>query len=155
MRRFALKFRAYLDKNKLMKTRIAHIILLLSFALFVGPVYGSTSGVPSDSEISAISAEPYAASAPITYKVTIHNGSISKEYFVEAGEEIKFSAINADECLRFVGWSDGDTNETRTLVVDENTHQAIWAIFEKKVFTISVSVDSKCAGMGTVAVEKL
>lgn len=155
MRRFALKFWAFLDKNKLMKTRIAHIILLLSFALLVGPVYGSTNGVPSDSQISSISAELSVVSDPIIYKVTIDNGSISKEYFVEAGEEIKFSAINADECLRFVRWSDGDTNETRTLVVDENTPQAIRPIFERKVFTISVSVDSKCAGMGTVAVEKL
>lgn len=155
MRRFALKFRAFLDKNKLMKTRIAHIILLLSFALFVGPVYGSTNGVPSDSQISSISAEPSVVSDPIIYKVTIDNGSISKEYFVEAGEEMTFSAINTNECLRFVKWSDGNTNETRTLVVDENTPKTIKAIYERKVFTISVSLDGKCAGMGIVAIEKL
>lgn len=123
--------------------------------LYVLPALGSTACVPSNSQLSSVSAEPSAASDPVMYKVTIDNGSVSKEYLVEAGEEIKFSAINADECLRFVRWSDGDTNETRTLVVDENTPQAIRAIFERKVFTISVSVDSKCAGMGTVAVEKL
>lgn len=152
MRRFALKFRAYLDKNKLMKTRIAHIILLLSFALFVGPVYGSTSGVPSDSEISAISAEPYAASDPITYKVTIDNGSISKEYLVEAGETITFSVgTPLDDCLEFVKWSDGITDKYRSVQVNGNV--TIFAIFKTKQFTITV--DTSDPSKGTVGIEKL
>ena len=152
MRRFAPKFRAFLDKNKLMKTRIAHIILLLSFALFVGPVYGSTSGVPSDSEISAISAEPYAASAPITYKVTIDNGSISKEYLVEAGETITFSVgTPSDDCLEFVKWSDGITDKYRSVQVNGNV--TIFAIFKTKQFTITV--DTSDPTKGTVGIEKL
>ena len=152
MRRFAPKFRAFLDKNKLMKTRIAHIILLLSFALFVGPVYGSTSGVPSDSEISAISAEPYAASDPITYKVTIDNGSISKEYLVEAGETITFSVgTPSDECLEFVKWSDGITDKYRSVQVNGNV--TIFAIFKTKQFKITV--DTSDPAKGTVGLEKL
>ena len=152
MRRFALKFWAFLDKNKLMKTRIAHIILLLSFALFVGPVYGSTSGVPSDSEISAISAEPYAASDPITYKVTIDNGSSSKEYLVEAGETITFSVgTPSDDCLEFVKWSDGITDKYRSVQVHGNF--TISAIFEIKQFTITV--DTSDPTKGTVGIEKL
>lgn len=152
MRRFALKFRAYLDKNKLMKTRIAHIILLLSFALFVGPVYGSTNGVPSDSEISAISAEPYAASDPIIYKVTVDNGSISKEYLVEAGETITFSVgTPSDDCLEFVKWSDGITDKYRSIQVHGNF--TISAIFEIKQFTITV--DTSDPSKGTVGIEKL
>ena len=152
MRRFAPNIRAYLDKNKLMKTRIAHIILLLSFALFVGPVYGSTSGVPSDSEISAISAEPYAASDPITYKVTIDNGSISKEYLVEAGETITFSVgTPSDDCLEFVKWSDGITDKYRSIQVHGNF--TISAIFEIKQFTITV--DTSDPSKGTVGIEKL
>ena len=152
MRRFAPKFRAFLDKNKLMKTRIAHIILLLSFALFVGPVYGSTNGVPSDSEISAISAEPYAASAPIIYKVTVDNGSISKEYLVEAGETITFSVgTPSDDCLEFVKWSDGITDKYRSIQVHGNF--TISAIFEIKQFTITV--DTSDPSKGTVGIEKL
>lgn len=152
MRRFAPKFRAFLDKNKLMKTRIAHIILLLSFALFVGPVYGSTNGVPSDSEISAISAEPYAASDLITYKVTIDNGSISKEYLVEAGETITFSVgTPSDDCLEFVKWSDGITDKHRSIQVHGNF--TISAIFEIKQFTITV--DTSDPSKGTVGIEKL
>ena len=152
MRRFAPKIRAYLDKNKLMKTRIAHIILLLSFALFVGPVYGSTNGVPSDSEISAISAEPYAASAPIIYKVTVDNGSISKEYLVEAGETITFSVgTPSDDCLEFVKWSDGITDKYRSIQVHGNF--TISAIFEIKQFTITV--DTSDPSKGTVGIEKL
>lgn len=152
MRRFAPKFRAFLDKNKLMKTRIAHIILLLSFALFVGPVYGSTNGVPSDSEISAISAEPYAASDPIIYKVTVNNGSISKEYLVEAGETITFSVgTPSDDCLEFVKWSDGITDKYRSIQVHGNF--TISAIFEIKQFTITV--DTSDPSKGTVGIEKL
>lgn len=152
LRRFAPKKWAYLDKNKLMKTRIAHIILLLSFTLFVGPVYGSTSGVPSDSEISAISAEPYAASDPITYKVTIDNGSISKEYLVEAGETITFSVgTPSDDCLEFVKWSDGITDKYRSVQVNGNF--TIFAIFEIKQFTITV--DTSDPSKGTVGIEKL
>ena len=152
MRRFAPKFRAFLDKNKLMKTRIAHIILLLSFALFVGPVYGSTNGVPSDSQISSISAEPYAASDPITYKVTIDNGSISKEYLVEAGETITFSVgTPSDDCLEFVKWSDGITDKYRSIQVHGNF--TISAIFEIKQFTITV--DTSDPSKGTVGIEKL
>ena len=152
MRRFAPKFRAFLDKNKLMKTRIAHIILLLSIALFVGPVYGSTSGVPSDSEISAISAEPYAASDPIIYKVTIHNGSISQEYLVEAGETITFSVgTPSDDCLEFVMWSDGNNSTTRTVAVNSNL--MFKAIFETKQYNISVySADSS---KGSVSIQRL
>lgn len=152
MRHFAPKFRAFLDKNKLMKTRIAHIILLLSFALFVGPVYGSTNAVPSDSEISAISAEPYAASDPITYKVTIDNGSISKEYLVEAGETITFSVgTPSDDCLEFVKWSDGITDKYRSVQVNGNV--TIFAIFKTKQFTITV--DTSDPTKGTVGIEKL
>ena len=152
MRRFAPKFRAFLDKNKLMKTRIAHIILLLSIALFVGPIYGSTNGVPSDSEISAVSAEPYAASNPILYKVTIDNGSISKEYLVEAGETITFSVgTPSDDCLEFVKWSDGITDKNRSVQVHGNF--TISAIFEIKQFTITV--DTSDPSKGTVGIEKL
>lgn len=152
MRRFALKFWAYLDKNKLMKTRIAHIILLLSIALFVGPVYGSTNGVPSDSQISAVSDEPYAASDPILYKVTIDNGSISKEYLVEAGETITFSVgTPSDDCLEFVKWSDGITDKYRSVQVHGNF--TIFAIFEIKQFTITV--DTSDPSKGTVGIEKL
>lgn len=152
LRRFAPKKWAFLDKNKLMKTRIAHIILLLSFTLFVGPVYGSTNGVPSDSEISAISAEPYAASDPITYKVTIDNGSISKEYLVEAGETITFSVgTPSDECLEFVKWSDGITDKYRSIQVHGNV--TIFAIFKTKQFTITV--DTSDPAKGTVGIEKL
>lgn len=152
MRRFALKFRAFLDKNKLMKTRIAHIILLLSFALFVGPVYGSTNGVPSDSQISSISAEPSVVSDPIIYKVTIDNGSISKEYLVEAGETITFSVgTPSDDCLEFVKWSDGITDKYRSIQVHGNF--TISAIFEIKQFTITV--DTSDPSKGTVGIEKL
>ena len=152
MRRFAPKFRAFLDKNKLMKTRIAHIILLLSFALLVGPVYGSTNGVPSDSQISAVSVEPYAASDPILYKVTIDNGSISKEYLVEAGETITFSVgTPSDDCLEFVEWSDGITDKYRSVQVNGNV--TIFAIFKTKQFTITV--DTSDPAKGTVGIEKL
>ena len=152
LRRFAPKKWAFLDKNKLMKTRIAHIILLLSFTLFVGPVIGSTSVVPSDSQISSISAEPYAASDPITYKVTIDNGSISKEYLVEAGETITFSVgTPSDDCLEFVKWSDGITDKYRSVQVNGNF--TIFAIFEIKQFTITV--DTSDPSKGTVGIEKL
>lgn len=152
LRRFAPKKWAFLDKNKLMKTRIAHIILLLSFALLVGPVYGSTNGVPSDSEISAISAEPSVVSAPIKYRVAIDNGSISEEYFVEAGESITFSVgTPSDDCLEFVSWSDGITDKYRSVLVNGNV--TIFAIFKTKRFTITV--DTSDPAKGTVGIEKL
>lgn len=154
MRRFAPKFRAFLDKNKLMKTRIAHIILLLSFALFVGPVYGSTNGVPSDSEISAISAEPYAASDPIVYKVTIYNGSTVKELLVEDGSVIEFYAIAPDDCHSFVRWKeDGNTSEYRTHQVKSNI--TFTAVFETMQFKVTVSVDPNHLERGTVTVRSL
>ena len=152
LRRFAPKKWAFLDKNKLMKTRIAHIILLLSFTLFVGPVIGSTSVVPSDSQISSISAEPSVVSDPIIYKVTIDNGSISKEYLVEAGETITFSVgTPSDDCLEFVKWSDGITDKYRSVQVNGNF--TIFAIFEIKQFTITV--DTSDPSKGTVGIEKL
>ena len=152
LRRFAPKKWAFLDKNKLMKTRIAHIILLLSFALLVGPVYGSTNGVPSDSEISAISAEPSVVSAPIKYKVAIDNGSISEEYFVEAGETITFSVgTPSNDCLEFVNWSDGNNSTTRTVAV--NSDLMFKAIFKTKQYNISVySADSS---KGSVSIQRL
>ena len=152
LRRFAPKKWAFLDKNKLMKTRIAHIILLLSFTLFVGPVIGSTSVVPSDSQISSISAEPSVVSDPIKYKVTIDNGSIREEYFVEAGESITFSVgTPSDDCLEFVKWSDGITDKYRSVQVNGNF--TIFAIFEIKQFTITV--DTSDPSKGTVGIEKL
>ena len=104
-----------------MKTRLAHIVLLLSFMLYVLPALGSTVRVPSNSQLSSVSAEPSAASDPVMYKVTIDNGSVSKEYLVEAGESITFSVgTPSDDCLEFVKWSDGITDKYRSVQVNGN-----------------------------------
>lgn len=154
LRRFAPKKWAFLDKNKLMKTRIAHIILLLSFTLFVGPVIGSTSVVPSDSQISSISAEPSVVSDPIVYKVTINNGSSSKELLVEDGSVIEFYAIAPDDCHSFVSWKeDGNTSEYRTHQVKSNI--TFTAVFETMQFKVTVSVDPNHLERGTVTVRSL
>ena len=135
-----------------MKTRLAHIVLLLSFMLYVLPALGSTVRVPSNSQLSSVSAEPSAASDPVMYKVTIDNGSVSKEYLVEAGESITFSVgTPSDDCLEFVKWSDGITDKHRSIQVHGNF--TISAIFEIKQFTITV--DTSDPAKRTVGIEKL
>ena len=102
--------------------------------LYVLPALGSTARVPSNSQLSSVSAEPSAASDPVMYKVTIDNGSVSKEYLVEAGESITFSVgTPSDDCLEFVKWSDGITDKHRSIQVHGNF--TISAIFEMVKFT--------------------
>lgn len=120
--------------------------------LYVLPALGSTARVPSNSQLSSVSAEPSAASDPVMYKVTIDNGSVSKEYLVEAGESITFSVgTPSDDCLEFVKWSDGITDKHRSIQVHGNF--TIFAIFEIKQFTITV--DTSDPTKGTVGIEKL
>ena len=110
--------------------------------------------MPSDSEISSISAEPSAASDPIIYKVTIDNGSTVKELLVEDGSVIEFYAIAPDDCHSFVCWEeDGNTSEYRTHQVKSNI--TFKAVFETMQFKVTVSVDPNHLERGTVTVRSL
>lgn len=81
-----------------------------------------------------------------TGSVTPASGTASGIY----GTAVNISATPA-ECYRFVRWSDGDTNASRTVTITGDATYT--AIFEKITYTITVESNNET--MGTVSVEQL
>ena len=98
--------------------------------------------VKADYKVEAVFAKAEAAVCKIT--ATAENGKVEgvSNYFV--GEEATLTAV-ADAGYSFVRWSDGETKETRSFIVEQDS--SFTAIFtDKKVYTVAVAAEN-----GTVA----
>lgn len=86
-----------------------------------------------------------------SYPITINgeNGTTTGSGTYQYGTSLTITATPA-ECYRFVNWSDGDTNASRTITVTGNTTYT--AIFEKIQYTITTAPDDTTHGT-TSAVE--
>ncbi len=89
-------------------------------------------------------------------KVTSNNtdfGTVTGSGTFAYGSTHQITAT-AKDCYRFVKWSDGDTNPSRSVVITDNeTTNTYQAIFEKITYTIKVIVDDASVGKGTVKIE--
>lgn len=87
-----------------------------------------------------------------TYTITVEDpehGTTTGGGTYQYGSTQEITAT-ADDCYRFVRWSDGNTDATRTITVDGN--KTYTAIFEKIQYTITTAPDDAAHG-STSAVE--
>ncbi|MCQ2282085.1 MAG: T9SS type A sorting domain-containing protein [Bacteroidales bacterium] len=101
--------------------------------------------------------EPVVVPTPTTYTVTVNTnnasmGTVSGSGSFEEGSSTSISAT-ANTGYHFTNWSDGNTENPRTIVVDRDI--TLTAMFEQDAapvtnYTVTVIVSNECSGMGTV-----
>lgn len=87
-----------------------------------------------------------------TYTVTIRNGSCTEtttRQFIEGAHLTMYATLDA--CGTFLQWSDGNTDNPRSVVVTDDA--AYTAVFERKQYTVTATADNAEQGSVSITAE--
>lgn len=97
------------------------------------------------------------APANYTIKLNVNEegwGTVSGAGSFGYGEQVQISATAAEPCYKFVKWSDGNTDNPRTITVGAtDVGNTYTAVFEEVDFTVQVTVNN--TSYGSVTIQKL